>query len=97
MTLERILVTGGAGFIGSNFIRSVLQTQPEVFEAVTKLAQRRKYNEAQQVRVEAPLYFSGGVALNEMMRRELERALGIPLRRSDRPQLTAALGAALLA
>jgi len=28
---NRILVTGGAGFIGSNFIRHILQTQPEVF------------------------------------------------------------------
>ena len=28
---SRILVTGGAGFIGSNFIRYVLQTRPDVF------------------------------------------------------------------
>jgi dTDP-glucose 4,6-dehydratase len=28
---NHLLVTGGAGFIGSNFIRFVLQTQPEVF------------------------------------------------------------------
>jgi dTDP-glucose 4,6-dehydratase len=28
---NRILVTGGAGFIGSNFIRTVAQTQPDVF------------------------------------------------------------------
>jgi dTDP-glucose 4,6-dehydratase len=28
---NRILVTGGAGFIGSNFIRYVLQTQPDIF------------------------------------------------------------------
>ena len=28
---NRILVTGGAGFIGSNFIRYVAQTQPRVF------------------------------------------------------------------
>jgi dTDP-glucose 4,6-dehydratase len=28
---KHILVTGGAGFIGSNFVRFVLQTQPDVF------------------------------------------------------------------
>jgi dTDP-glucose 4,6-dehydratase len=26
----RVFVTGGAGFIGSNFIRYVLRTQPDV-------------------------------------------------------------------
>lgn len=29
--MSRILVTGGAGFIGSNFVRMVLSEQPEVF------------------------------------------------------------------
>ena len=29
--MRNVLVTGGAGFIGSNFIRYVLQTQPDVF------------------------------------------------------------------
>jgi dTDP-glucose 4,6-dehydratase len=29
--VRNILVTGGAGFIGSNFVRYVLQTQPDVF------------------------------------------------------------------
>lgn len=29
--MRNILVTGGAGFIGSNFVRYVLQTQPDVF------------------------------------------------------------------
>ncbi len=28
---NRIIVTGGAGFIGSNFIRTIAQTQPDVF------------------------------------------------------------------
>ena len=69
----------------------------EVLAGVHRAIARRVAALAQQVRAEAPLYFSGGVALNETLRRELERALGMPLRRSDQPQLTAALGAALLA
>ncbi len=44
-----------------------------------------------------PLYFSGGVALNETVRRELSAALATPVRRCEAPQFTAALGAALLA
>ena len=32
-TPRRLLVTGGAGFIGTNFIRSILASQPEVFIA----------------------------------------------------------------
>jgi dTDP-glucose 4,6-dehydratase len=31
MSFNRILVTGGAGFIGSNFVRTVLRDQPDVF------------------------------------------------------------------
>ncbi len=31
MTYSRILVTGGAGFIGSNFIRYILNNYPEIF------------------------------------------------------------------
>jgi (R)-2-hydroxyacyl-CoA dehydratese activating ATPase len=44
-----------------------------------------------------PVYLSGGVAFNETVRLELEKALGISITRAKMPQLTGALGAALLA
>jgi len=50
-----------------------------------------------QIRLASPLYFSGGVALNETMRRELSAVLGMPVLRAEHAQLTAAIGAALLA
>ncbi len=28
--MKNILITGGAGFIGSNFIRFILETQPDI-------------------------------------------------------------------
>ena len=44
-----------------------------------------------------PVVFSGGVALIEGMDRALANTLGHPIAISPMPQLTAALGAAILA
>ena len=46
---------------------------------------------------DGPVVFTGGVALVPGMDAALERALGTPVRVAPEPQLTAALGAALLA
>jgi (R)-2-hydroxyacyl-CoA dehydratese activating ATPase len=48
-------------------------------------------------RVEAPVVFTGGVARVSGMRAALESAIGQPVRVSPDPQMTGALGAALLA
>lgn len=45
----------------------------------------------------APIYFTGGVALVGGMRQALESALGQPLRIAPDPQMTGAIGAAMLA
>jgi (R)-2-hydroxyacyl-CoA dehydratese activating ATPase len=47
--------------------------------------------------VEPPVIFTGGVALVPGMEAALQRALGAPVRVAPEPQMTAALGAALLA
>jgi (R)-2-hydroxyacyl-CoA dehydratese activating ATPase len=47
--------------------------------------------------VAAPVYFTGGVALQAGMARALEAALGCPVKISPLPQYTGALGAAVLA
>ena len=47
--------------------------------------------------VAAPVYFTGGVALQSGMARALEAALGCPVKISPLPQYTGALGAAVLA
>lgn len=44
-----------------------------------------------------PIVFSGGVALVPGMREAMETALGVPVRVAPQPQITGALGAAVLA
>jgi (R)-2-hydroxyacyl-CoA dehydratese activating ATPase len=46
---------------------------------------------------DGPVVFTGGVALVPGMDAALQRALGTPVRVAPEPQITAALGAALLA
>ncbi len=48
-------------------------------------------------RAREPVYFTGGVARIPGMERALEAAFGLPVRVSQHPQLTGALGAALIA
>jgi predicted CoA-substrate-specific enzyme activase len=69
----------------------------DVLAGVQRAVARRAAALVKQVRPVEPLYFSGGVALNESVRREIEAVLGTPLVRAGHPQLTAAFGAALLA
>jgi predicted CoA-substrate-specific enzyme activase len=69
----------------------------DVLAGVHRAIARRAAATVQQLRPVEPLYFSGGVALNETLRLELEAALGFPVRRARHPQFTAAYGAALLA
>jgi predicted CoA-substrate-specific enzyme activase len=47
--------------------------------------------------VSAPVYFTGGVALQTGMARALEEVLACPVRVAPQPQFTGALGAAVLA
>ena len=58
---------------------------------------RRVATLGQQLGFDGEVAFSGGVALNPAMAAMLRRALGLPVRVCANPQLTAALGAALLA
>jgi (R)-2-hydroxyacyl-CoA dehydratese activating ATPase len=57
---------------------------------------RRVATLGEQLGFDGPVAFSGGVALNAALARMLERALGLPVRVCPEPQMTAALGAALL-
>jgi len=41
--MRRILVTGGAGFIGSNFVRMVLSEHPDCFIVDFITRERTKY------------------------------------------------------
>jgi predicted CoA-substrate-specific enzyme activase len=69
----------------------------DVLAGVHRAIARRVAATVTQLRPVEPIYFSGGVALNETLRLELEAALGLPVLRSRQPQFTAAYGAALLA
>jgi predicted CoA-substrate-specific enzyme activase len=69
----------------------------DVLAGVHRAIAKRAAATVKQLRAAEPLYFSGGVALNETLRLELEAVLGMTVRRSRHPQLTAAYGAALLA
>jgi predicted CoA-substrate-specific enzyme activase len=69
----------------------------DVLAGVHRAVARRVAATVRQLGAVEPIWMSGGVALNETVRRELELAVGRPVRRSPEPQLTAAWGAALIA
>ncbi len=69
----------------------------DVLAGVHRAIARRVAASVEQLGAAEPIYFSGGVALNETVRRELELALEKPVKRCTDPQFTAAWGAALLA
>ncbi len=69
----------------------------DVLAGVHRAVARRVATTVRQLGSVEPIYFSGGVALNETVRLELELALGKAVTRCTEPQLTAAWGAALVA
>jgi len=68
-----------------------------ILRGVFRAIARRTRALVHQVGPVAPVVLSGGVALNGGARAALEEELGTPLLLPERPQLTGALGAALLA
>jgi predicted CoA-substrate-specific enzyme activase len=52
---------------------------------------------AKRINVQAPIVFCGGVAWNSAVKKALENELGNPLLVPENPQITGALGAAILA
>lgn len=68
-----------------------------ILAGVHQALARRVATLGQHLGFDGPVAFSGGVALNAAMRRHLEAALGLPVTACRQAQLTAALGAALLA
>ncbi len=69
----------------------------DVLAGVHRAIAKRVATLIRQVGLSTPVFFSGGVALNETIRREIEAAIGVPLPATRHPQLTAALGAARIA
>ncbi len=69
----------------------------EALRAVHRAIARRTALLLKQANVGEPLYFTGGVARNETLRKAVADACGMELRRADHAQFTGAIGAALLA
>jgi len=69
----------------------------DVLAGVQRAVARRVVPLVKHVGLKPPVYFSGGVAHNETVRREIESALEVPFPRARRAQYTAAFGAAILA
>jgi len=69
----------------------------DVLAGVQRAIAKRVVTLIKHVGVAPPVYFSGGVAQNETIRREIEAAVAVPVVRARDPQLAGALGAALIA
>lgn len=69
----------------------------DVLAGVQRAVARRVVTLIKHVGLATPVYFSGGVAKNESVRREIEALLEVPFVAARHPQLSGALGAALLA
>jgi predicted CoA-substrate-specific enzyme activase len=69
---------------------------PDIAAGVQNAIASRVMTTAQRA-LSAPVYFTGGVALQSGMLRALETALALPVRVAPLPQYTGALGAAILA
>ncbi|HNR99348.1 MAG TPA: acyl-CoA dehydratase activase [Planctomycetota bacterium] len=71
--------------------------KPAILRGVCRAAARRIAGQVNQAGLREPVVFTGGAALNRGLIAELERELRLTLRVPPVPQITAALGAALLA
>ena len=69
----------------------------EALRAVHRAIARRTVLLLKQANVGDPLYFTGGVAQNETLRKAISAACGLEVCRAEHAQFTGALGAALLA
>ena len=69
----------------------------EALRAVHRAIARRVGLLLRRVDAAQPLYFAGGVAKNETLRRAIEEETGLEVRTARYPQFTGALGAALFA
>jgi len=69
----------------------------DVLAGVQRAIAKRVVTLIKQVGLAVPVYFSGGVARNETIRREIEAAIEVSFRRSTTPQIAGAIGAALIA
>jgi len=71
--------------------------KPEILLGVFDAVARRMTAQVNKIGVREPVVFTGGAALNQGLVRMLEKELGLLLHIPPNPQITAALGAALLA
>ncbi len=69
----------------------------DALRAVHRAIARRVILLLKQVGATEPVYFTGGVAQNETLRRAVAAAAGMEVRTAASPQFTGAIGAALLA